>query len=141
MKEPLLSDPHSGWPLWLRAAGLIALLMLSGVVFESHAQPRVAQALVSENGMLVIRGQDLARHGHPIIRAGDQRLPVCAQCATNSYVVARLPVALSGGQQAVRYRSGPYRHDFQIRLPERAAVTQLAGAARLGHSHTESRVP
>lgn len=141
MKESLLSGQRGGLPFWLRAVGLIALLMLSGVVFESHAEPRVSQALVSEDGMLVIRGRDLARHGQPIIRAGDQRLDVCAQCATNSYVVARLPDNLAGGQQPVRYRSGSYRHDFQIRLPARPALTEIADATLIENKRSESLTP
>ena len=141
MKGLRLDGQRSGLPFWLRALGLIALLMLSGVVFESHAEPRVAQALVSEDGMLVIRGRDLARHGQPIIRAGDQRLDVCAQCATNSYVVARLPTNLAGGRQPVRYRSGSYRHDFQIRLPARPALTEIADATHAEHMAAESLAP
>ena len=141
MNETLLSDPRSPLPSWLRSAGLIALLMLSGVVFEAQAQPRVAQAVVSENGMLVIRGLDLARHGQPVIRAGEHQLEVCAQCATNSYVVARLPAELSGGREAIRFRSGPYRHDFQIRLPARTANTQIAAAGRTVSLPAESSAP
>ena len=141
MTEQLLSDPRAPMPTWLRTSGLIGLLMLSGVVFESHAEPRVAQAVVSDNGMLVIRGQDLARHGQPVIRAGEHQLEVCDQCATNSYVVARLPAELSGGREAIRLRSGPYRHDFLIQLPARTAGTQVATAGRTVSVPAESSAP
>lgn len=131
MNEPLLTDPPSHFPTWLRSAALIALLMLSGVVFESHAQTRILAAQANQDGMLVIRGIRLTQRGQnqPAIYLGDRPLEICAQCANDSYVMARIPGEIGNGRHALRFASGDYRRDFYLTIPKRpvaALPTQLA---------------
>lgn len=128
-------------PLWLRVTALVILLLLTGVVFDSHAQPRILSAQADPNGTLLIRGIGLLEGASaaPQLLLGDRALTVCSACSTDSYVVAQLPDALPAGRQPVRFQTDQFSRDFMLTVPARTTAHRHLPAARIDAVSRDTR--
>ena len=106
-------------PTWCRGALFLAALMMSGVVFDGHAQTRIFDAHVDAQGRVLIRGLQLDGQRSARIRLDNVELPVCKACSSDQAVVAQIPASVRGGRLPMRFQANQYRRDFYVDLPPR----------------------